>query len=211
MNIKFLSFLLFALIYVNLTKGEPFVSSAFSDDPPLIRQIKNWWNNTTETKKNEFYKNAQDITSKIYTPDYLWNSVNPTYQRLKGEVKKDLGWVAATLAAGGAAVGLYRWVNRRGLGGIVKDFLEIDKKTAYLHQQISQKISELNSKDSKLSFADKALANTLLSIIKNNRITSESNTQKLKQEYDTLESILKSQKKTSEQTNIQKPIPYLPQ
>lgn len=180
-------------------------------EPTFVTDFKKWWHNQTDESQKIFYDNArrtvsdtftpeylQDLTNKVYTPEYIHeNIVNPAYKNLKKEVSKDLGWIGGAVALGGAAIGLYRWATRRGLGGIVKDFLEKNKLNSKIEYQISQKISVLQTKKG-LSKTDRLQAQSLLNIIKNRIKTDTNIIQFLESAQKNLEKIINHQSKKNE-------------
>ena len=107
---------------------------------------------------------AQELVSRALPHEYLLDRAGSVYHGLKHEIAKDLGWGAGIAAVAGATYGLYRWATRRGLGGLVRDFQDIDKKNTAIVHQIDAKIRALNAKK-ELTAQDETLAKGIKTLI----------------------------------------------
>ena len=114
-------------------------------------------------------------------------------ERIKSDLKasaiKGAGVTAAAAVVGAATYGLYRWLTRRGMGGIANDSRAIDTNTTALFHQIDKKISDLTLKKS-LSSEDKEIARALSLFITGKIKDEELNLKKFVDREQALKEIL---------------------
>lgn len=175
----------------------------------VVDDLKNWWKSLTEERKQKLRESVQEETHKTYTPHYIWEyiskpQVDQAYDYLSKRADEDFGKITSKIKTGaaitvgvaavtGVTYGLYRWLVRRGLGGLIKDFKAIDANFAAAMQEIDKKTLVLKTKKI-LTPSEKELARGLSMLIKSKITTFPGLLQQLVDRGQALQKIVAPEK-----------------
>lgn len=158
------------------------------EDPSMVKKspLTKWsesWDALSQEAKEKFYNKGRDFIYGLLPAEWVWKYITKPQAQATGQYYYDILkksaddakktaitaglWTTGIAAAGATAYGLYQWATRRGLGGIVKDFQDVDREQNDVLRQIDDKKRELQAKknNNKLLAQDRTFAQNLHTFI----------------------------------------------